>query len=62
MRRVAGGEWRVDGGVLKLGRRETRLRSVQLTTKFTKQLSGIVHDEVHGIVEAPPCSVNFAVN
>jgi hypothetical protein len=33
-----------------------------LTTKFTKQLTGIVYDEVHGTVEFQPCIANFVVN
>jgi hypothetical protein len=37
-------------------------RSMELTTKFTKQLTWIVYDKVYGTVEFPPCIVNFAVN
>ena len=38
------------------------MRSFQLTTKFTNQLSEMGHDKVHGIVLQTYCSVNFVVN
>ena len=44
---------------LSLGSRETTRRSFQFTTRFTKQLTGIVYDKVHGLVEFRPYIVNL---